>query len=210
MSCWEFFIYLFIAFFTIYSRLSDRYNCLCYGWMLVCICTAGRTEAQLLKSISGLQRLTLLLADIEATEAGTFQFTVRRKGTINSHVHFVLSLLSFLRNKGHTIVQDVVAGFPPRKARVRAHVWSYEICGGQNDTGVGFSECFGFLCQSFYRIFLMHHHPSSRADTLGQMVVDVRNGLCITPLQEITSKEEVQGKINHMFSFDAKRTAWKM
>jgi hypothetical protein len=51
--------------------------------------------------------------------------------------------------------------------------------------GQVFSEYFGFPCQfSFHRLLHIHHHLSSRAGTIGQLVADVPSGLSLTPPQE--------------------------
>jgi hypothetical protein len=56
--------------------------------------------------------------------------------------------------------------------------------------GQVFSEYFGFPCQfSFHRLLhIHHHHQSSGAGTIGQLVADVPSGLSLTPPQE-TKKE---------------------
>jgi hypothetical protein len=44
-----------------------------------------------------------------------------------------------------------------------------------------FSKRFGFPCQfSFHRLPHTHHHLSSKAGTIGQLVADVTNGLSLT------------------------------
>jgi hypothetical protein len=49
--------------------------------------------------------------------------------------------------------------------------------------GQVFYEYFGFPCQySFHRLLHIHHHLSSGAGTIGQLVADVPNGLGLTPL----------------------------
>jgi hypothetical protein len=56
--------------------------------------------------------------------------------------------------------------------------------------GQGYSDYFGFPCQfSFHRLLHIHHHLSSGAGTVGQLVVDVPSGLSLTPPQE-TGKEK--------------------
>jgi hypothetical protein len=44
-----------------------------------------------------------------------------------------------------------------------------------DEVGFGqiFSEYFGFPCKSIHQLISTHHHPSSEAGTLGQIVVDV-------------------------------------
>jgi hypothetical protein len=50
-----------------------------------------------------------------------------------------------------------------------------------------FSDCFGFICQSFNR---MPHilHPLFGAGTIGQFVADVPSGFSLTPPQETKNK----------------------
>jgi hypothetical protein len=47
--------------------------------------------------------------------------------------------------------------------------------------GQVFFEDFGFLYQSFHRLLHTHHHPSSGAGTIGQIVADVPSGISDTP-----------------------------
>jgi hypothetical protein len=53
-----------------------------------------------------------------------------------------------------------------------------------------FSEYFGFQCQfSFHRLFnIHHHHLSSGAGTIGQLVTDVPSGLSLTESHETKKK----------------------
>jgi hypothetical protein len=47
------------------------------------------------------------------------------------------------------------------------------------------SEFFGLRCQlSFHRLLRIHHHLSSGAGTIGQLVVDVPSGISLTLPQE--------------------------
>jgi hypothetical protein len=57
--------------------------------------------------------------------------------------------------------------------------------------GQVFSEYFGVPWQSFHRILHTHHHPSSGAGTIGQIVADVTSGLSLTPPQQ-TPKTKVK------------------
>jgi hypothetical protein len=51
--------------------------------------------------------------------------------------------------------------------------------------GQFFSEYFGFPCQfSFRRVLKIHHHLSSGAGTIGQLVADVQSELSLTPPEE--------------------------
>jgi hypothetical protein len=51
------------------------------------------------------------------------------------------------------------------------------------------SEYFGFPCQfSFHRMLHIHHHLSSGAGTIGQLVADVPSGLSLIPPEETKKK----------------------
>jgi hypothetical protein len=53
-----------------------------------------------------------------------------------------------------------------------------------------FSEYFGFPYQfSFHRLLHIHHHQSSRAGTVGQLLADVLSGLSPTALQEAKRRQ---------------------
>jgi hypothetical protein len=48
-----------------------------------------------------------------------------------------------------------------------------------------FSGYYGFPCQfPFHRLLHIHHHLSSGAGTVGQLMADVPSGLSFTPPQE--------------------------
>jgi hypothetical protein len=57
------------------------------------------------------------------------------------------------------------------------------------EMGQVFSEYFGFPCQfSFHPLLHIHHHLSSGAGTIDQLMADVPNGLSLTPPQETKKK----------------------
>jgi hypothetical protein len=57
------------------------------------------------------------------------------------------------------------------------------------------SEYFGFPCQfSFHRLLHIHHHLSSGAVTIGQLVADVPSGLSLTPPQETKKTTYLTGQ----------------
>jgi hypothetical protein len=69
------------------------------------------------------------------------------------------------------------------------------------------SKYFGFPCQlSFHRLLHTHHHLSSRAGTIGQLVTYVPSGLSLTPRQ---GKRHVREK--HCLHLQDRRIspAWK-
>jgi hypothetical protein len=62
--------------------------------------------------------------------------------------------------------------------------------------GQVFSEYFGFLCRfSFHRLLHIHHHLSSWAGTIYQLVADVPSGLSLTPLQEKKKQKKTKKKL---------------
>jgi hypothetical protein len=91
---------------------------------------------------------------------------------------------------GRAIAQAVSRRLPTAAARVRAQVRSCGICGGQSSTRVGFLQVFRFPCQaSFHRLLHTHHHLSSGASKIGQLVGDVPSGLSLTPLHPTPHQE---------------------
>jgi hypothetical protein len=57
--------------------------------------------------------------------------------------------------------------------------------------GQVFSEYFGFPCKfSFQRLLHIHHHLSSDAGIIGQIVTDVPSGLSLTTHEEIKKKSK--------------------
>jgi hypothetical protein len=55
--------------------------------------------------------------------------------------------------------------------------------------GKVFSEYFGFPCQiSFHRLLYTHHHLSTGAGTIGQLVAVVPSGLSLNPPQATKKK----------------------
>jgi hypothetical protein len=84
-------------------------------------------------------------------------------------------------NDGRTIAQAVSRWLPTAAAQVRARVRACGICGGQMTLGQVFSGYFGFPCQSlFHQLLHNHHHLSSGAGTIGQLVAAVPSGLSLT------------------------------
>jgi hypothetical protein len=60
---------------------------------------------------------------------------------------------------------------------------------GKVELGQVFSEYFGFPYQFlFHQLFHIHHHLSSGAGTISQLVADVPSGLSRIPPQEIKKK----------------------
>jgi hypothetical protein len=69
----------------------------------------------------------------------------------------ILRELQCILPKGGAIVQAVSLWLPTAAARVRARVWSSEICGGQSGAGAGFLRVLRFPLL----IFIPPHSPSS-------------------------------------------------
>jgi hypothetical protein len=81
---------------------------------------------------------------------------------------------------------------PTGAARLRGHL-GFVV--DKVALGQVFSEYFGFPCQfSFHRLLHTHHHPSSGSGIIGQLVVDVPNGLSLTPPQEIKKNHNIVDK----------------
>jgi hypothetical protein len=79
-------------------------------------------------------------------------------------------------HSGHAVTQAVSRRIPT--AAVHDLTWSCGICGERSDTGAGLLAC----KFSFHRLLhIHHHHLSPGARTIGQLVVNVPSGLCLTP-----------------------------
>jgi hypothetical protein len=57
------------------------------------------------------------------------------------------------------------------------------------------SEYFSVLCHSFHQLLHTLHHPSSGADTTGQIVADVPSGFSYTVPQETKALNEIHGRL---------------
>jgi hypothetical protein len=64
----------------------------------------------------------------------------------------------------------------------------------------GFSDYFGFPCQSSLHRLLHTHHLSSEDGAVGQIVADVPSGLSLTPPEE--TKEKNRTKLCSLRCFD--------
>jgi hypothetical protein len=85
---------------------------------------------------------------------------------------------------GQFIAQAGSHRHPIKETRVRAHVGSCAICGGQSDTEAGFSEYLGFPSKfSFHQ--MLHTHLSSGAGTKVRLMSDIPRGVSLTPPHEI-------------------------
>jgi hypothetical protein len=89
-------------------------------------------------------------------------------------------------------VRRLVAGFPQRMPVFELRSDHVGFVVDEVALGKVFSEYFGFPCQvSFHRLLHIHHHLSSGAGTIGQIVADVPSGLSLTPPQETKKKKKV-------------------
>jgi hypothetical protein len=86
---------------------------------------------------------------------------------------------------GRGIVQAVSRRLSTAAARVRAHIRSLGICGGQSGTGAGFFRVLWFPLP----ILIPPTSLSSGAGTINQLVADVPSGFSLTPPQETTTKK---------------------
>jgi hypothetical protein len=79
---------------------------------------------------------------------------------------------------------------PPRRPRFEPRSGHVGFIVNKVVLGRVFFECFGFPCQfSFHRLLHIHHHLSSGAGTIVQLVADVPSGLSLTPTQKKTKKK---------------------
>jgi hypothetical protein len=90
-------------------------------------------------------------------------------------------------SNGRAIAQTVIRRLHTAAVRVRAHVRSCGICGGQSGTGAGFVRILRFpLTISCHQLLDSLHHLSS--GTTGEILADVPSGLCLTPYHEIKKR----------------------
>jgi hypothetical protein len=88
-------------------------------------------------------------------------------------------MISLDTSTGCDIAQVVGPWLPTMVARVQSHV-------GFVVDEVTLGQVFCFPCQfPFHRLLYTHHHLSSGAGTIGQIVADMPSGLTLTPCQEI-------------------------
>jgi hypothetical protein len=80
------------------------------------------------------------------------------------------------------LLRRLVAGFPTWRPKFEPKTSHVGFVVDKVALGQVFSEHFCFFCQfSFHRLLHIHIHLPSGADTIGQLVVDVPNGLSLTP-----------------------------
>jgi hypothetical protein len=79
------------------------------------------------------------------------------------------------------------SGFEPRPGYVGFVVDKVAL-------GLVFAKYFGFPCQfSFYRLLHIHHHLSSGAGTIGQLMADIPSGLSLTPPHKTKNEAVYKG-----------------
>jgi hypothetical protein len=82
-------------------------------------------------------------------------------------------------------LRRLVAGFPPRRPGFEPRSSHGGFMVDKVALGQVFSEYLCFPCQfSFHRLLHTHHHLSSEAGIIGQIVADVPSGLSVTPPKE--------------------------
>jgi hypothetical protein len=83
-------------------------------------------------------------------------------------------------------LRRLVDGFPQRGPWFETTSGHVGFVVDEVALGQDFSKYFGFPCQfSFHRLLHIHHHLSSGARTVGQIVDNLPNGLSLTPPKEI-------------------------
>jgi hypothetical protein len=102
-------------------------------------------------------------------------------GVIKRLKDLSITIWSKLEFNGRAITQPVSRRIPTAAAWVRAHFSYVGFFVNKVPFGEVFFEYFGFPCQfSFYRLLRIHHHLSSGAGTIDQLVADVPSGLSLT------------------------------
>jgi hypothetical protein len=97
-------------------------------------------------------------------------------------------------------LRRLVAGFPQRRPRFELRSRHVGFVVDIVAPGQVFTDYFGSPRQfSFHRLLHNHHHLSSGAGTMGQIVADVPSGLSLNPPQE-TIKKTLFGKHRNMTS----------
>jgi hypothetical protein len=90
-----------------------------------------------------------------------------------------------LRIKAVPLLRQLIAGFPQQQSGFDSRSGLVGFMVDKVALGQVFSEYFGFLCQfSFHQLLHIHHHLSSGAGTISQLVADIASGLSLTPPQE--------------------------
>jgi hypothetical protein len=83
------------------------------------------------------------------------------------------------------IAQALASSFPLRRPGFKPRSGHVGFVVDKVALGQVSSEYFDFPCQfSFHRLLHIHHHLSSRAGTIGQLVADVPSGLSLTAPQK--------------------------
>jgi hypothetical protein len=94
--------------------------------------------------------------------------------------------------KGRAIAQAISSGFSPPRSEFEPRSDHVEFVVDKVALRQVFSEYFGFPCQlSSHRLLYIHHHPSSRAGTMGKLVADLPSGLIV----RLTAPQETKKKI---------------
>jgi hypothetical protein len=155
----------------------------CYGKRAYCTVAYQRTSASVL-CYSGFQAVL-----IEPLASNQLPLWLRYSGFQASCLNIVLQsntfVLSFMwAYLGRAIAQAISRWLPTAAARVRARVWSCEICGGQSGAGAGFLR----VLRLPLPIFILPTAPQSPSSIIWGLynrpdVAAVPGGLCPTPLR---------------------------
>jgi hypothetical protein len=97
--------------------------------------------------------------------------------------------LTYVSKLGRVIAQAVSRRLPTAAARVRAHVRSCGICGGQTGTGAGVLRVPRFPLPILIPPTVPH--SSSRVGAIGQLVSDVPSELSLTTRQGTKTTTDV-------------------
>jgi hypothetical protein len=93
--------------------------------------------------------------------------------------------IGFILSYQRRAIAQAVSRWLPSRRLVRVQVRSCGICGGQSGIGARFLRILRFLLPILIPPTLhIHHHLSSGAGTIGQLLADVPSGLSLTPPQE--------------------------
>jgi hypothetical protein len=107
---------------------------------------------------------------------------LRLGGLHNRSGHGEQKIFPLTGLKGRTIAKVVSRRVSTAAARFPSQVGSCWICGGQNGIVAGFLQVLQFPLQIVIPPTAHnHHHLSSRAGTISQIVADVPSGLNLTP-----------------------------
>jgi hypothetical protein len=106
------------------------------------------------------------------------------------------------------LLRRSTAGFPQRRPGFESRSGRVGFVVDKVTLGQVHSEYFGFPCQfSLHRLLHIHHHLSSMAGTIGQLVADVPSGLSLSlnPPQETEKKNNYNKWRHHLTQHRCKK-----